>query len=137
MDWAAIAIAIPGADEHPSFEQVAAWAAWGATSRGDYERARQLLADIAAVEAGLHGPSFSRASAVLALFEGDLQGARRHADEWVAAARTLGEPSALLAPSSCSARASSSELRARGAAFELHEALVYLRTEAARALGTE
>ena len=36
--------AIPGGDGHPLFPGVAAWAAWGATMGGDFERAEDLVA---------------------------------------------------------------------------------------------
>ena len=53
MDWAATAIAIPGGDGHPLFPVVAAWAAWGATMRLDFERAEDLVAVAERAQAAL------------------------------------------------------------------------------------
>jgi predicted ATPase/class 3 adenylate cyclase len=93
MDWAAAAAAIPGADQHPLFGWVASWAAWGATARGDYDRAGAVMRDVAAVEdeRGTWGAAACRAAATLAFFTADLDAACRYADEWVAVARAQGD----------------------------------------------
>jgi predicted ATPase len=93
MEWAAAAVAIPGADQHPLFGWVASWAAWGATARGDYDRARVVMRDVAALEdeRGTWGAAACRAAATLAFFTGDLDAARHYADEWVAVARAQGD----------------------------------------------
>jgi predicted ATPase len=93
MEWAAIAITIPGAEGHPLFPVVAAWAAWGATLRGDLERAEDLVAtaEQAQAELGTRLPSVARAQATLAFFRNDAEEARRHAGEWVDLARASGD----------------------------------------------
>jgi predicted ATPase len=92
MDWAGAAAAIPGAASQPLFATVASWAAWGAISRRDWDRARALLDDVAVVEAsGSYSAASRRAAATLAFFTGDVDSARQHADEWVSAARATGD----------------------------------------------
>ena len=94
MDWAATAIAIPGGDGHPLFPVVAAWAAWGATMGGDFERAEDLVAAAERAQAalGTRLPSVARAQAILAFFRNDFEEARRHAEEWVELARAVRGP---------------------------------------------
>ena len=93
MDWAATAIAIPGGDGHPLFPVVAAWAAWGATMGGDFERAEDLVAVAERAQAalGTRLPSVARAQATLAFYRNDFEEARRHAEEWVELARASGD----------------------------------------------
>jgi hypothetical protein len=92
MEWAAAAAAVPGADGHPLFATVASWAVWGATARRDHDRARAILANVAAVEErrGAWGAAACRAAATLAFFTGDVDEAGRRADEWVEVARAEG-----------------------------------------------
>jgi predicted ATPase len=92
MDWAAIAITIPGGDSHPLFPVVAAWAAWSATMGREFERADELVAVAERAQAvlGLRLPSVARARTTAAFFVNDFEGARRHAAEWVDLARDSG-----------------------------------------------
>jgi predicted ATPase/class 3 adenylate cyclase len=93
MSWAATACAIPGGDDHPLFPVVAAWAAWGATLAGDFERAEDLVATAEQAQAalGTRLPTVARAQATLAFFRSNFEEARRHAAEWVELARASGD----------------------------------------------
>jgi predicted ATPase/class 3 adenylate cyclase len=93
MDWAATAVAIPGGDGHPLYPVVAAWAAWGATMGGDFERAETLVALAEQAEAALGArlPSVARARATLAFFRSDFEAAQRHSADWVELARASGD----------------------------------------------
>ena len=92
-DWADAATRIPGAAEHPLFPAVASWAAMGAVTGGDLDRAAPLVASLEAVEAatGTRLPAASQGPAVLAFFRGDHEGAARHAQEWADRARAVGD----------------------------------------------
>jgi predicted ATPase/class 3 adenylate cyclase len=92
-EWAAAASAVAAADEHPLFATVASWAVWGATVRRDHDRARAMLGRVAAFEErrGRWGAAACRAAATLAFFTGDLETARRWAEEWVRVARSDGD----------------------------------------------
>ena len=76
MDWAATAVAIPGGDGHPLFPVVAAWAAWGATMRIDFERAEDLVAVAERAQAtlGTRLPSVARARATPRVLSQRLRG---------------------------------------------------------------
>jgi predicted ATPase/class 3 adenylate cyclase len=93
-DWADTACAIPGADAHPLFPVVAAWAVFGAALQGDLEHAAVLVANAEDVQEalGTRHPSVCVAAAVLATFRGDLDDARHHAQEGVELARAIGDP---------------------------------------------
>ena len=93
MEWASTAIAIPGGAGDPLFPIVAAWAAWAAIFGGKLERAEELtaLAERAQAAFAAPHPALARARATLAFFRGDLEQARRHADEWVELARAAGD----------------------------------------------
>jgi predicted ATPase len=93
MDWAAIAVEIPGAAQHPLFPVVASWAAWGATMAGDLERATTLVRRLDTAEAtlGSRQAAACQGRAVVEFFRGDLDGARLHAEEWVERAREAGD----------------------------------------------
>ena len=92
-DWAEEATRIPGATTHRQFPAVAAWAAWGATMRLDFEHAAAYAASAEAAEAaqGTRDPAVCQGAATLALFQGDLDLARHHAQEWVSRARATGD----------------------------------------------
>jgi predicted ATPase/class 3 adenylate cyclase len=94
LDWAERAVAIPAADQHPLFADVASWAAWSATLRFDFDRAAALTAAIDIVEAasGRRSPVACHGPATLAFFRGDLDGARRRAEDWVVRARLVDDP---------------------------------------------
>jgi predicted ATPase/class 3 adenylate cyclase len=94
MDWAETAVEIPGAPEHPLFPVVASWASWSATMGADLERAAVIatIAEAAEVALGSRQPAACQGPGTLAFFEGDLEGARRHAQEWVERARETGDP---------------------------------------------
>lgn len=92
MDWAETAMAIPGSDDHPLAARVAAWAGWGAVMRADYDAAVRFVerARTAEERRATHDPEPCQAPATLALFTGNVHEAARHADEWVARARSTG-----------------------------------------------
>ena len=93
MDWAAVAIEVSGAAEHPLFPEVAAWASWGATVGRDLERAEQLAAAAEHAEEllGTRHPTVALARATVATQYGP-QGAQDAAAEWLARARAVGDP---------------------------------------------
>jgi predicted ATPase/class 3 adenylate cyclase len=130
MDWAAAAAAMPGADEHPLFGWVASWAAWGATSRGDFDRARAVLGDVAAVEEkqGARGAASCRAAATLAFFTGDIEATRRWADEWVAVARANGD--AYEVSQALVMQAAAVQIAGRGNAIAIYEEAVQVARQA-------
>ena len=94
MDWAATAVAVPGADGHPLVPVVAAWASWGATMGLDFERAEELLgvAERAQAALGIRLGSVARAQATFAFYRNDFEGARGHVEEWVDLARAARDP---------------------------------------------
>jgi predicted ATPase/class 3 adenylate cyclase len=94
LDWAETATQIPGAHDHPLFPAVAAWAAWSAISRGDFDRADVLVAqgETAQTARGQPEPSLDRSAAILAYLRGNIALARHRAEEWVALARSTGDP---------------------------------------------
>ena len=91
-DWAALAAATPGADQHRLFLDAAGWAAWGAMRAGDYARAEELLAGAEQVQdsLGASRAQVLRSRALLAAFAGDLDQSRHLAEAWVDAARASG-----------------------------------------------
>ena len=90
--WAVLAIDVPGANQHPLFSLVAAWAALGATLAVDFERAEALLARADAQAPGVSEPAVLQARGVYELFRGAPEEARRHAEAWVDHARTSADP---------------------------------------------
>jgi predicted ATPase/class 3 adenylate cyclase len=92
MDWAALATAIPGAEDHVEFPVVSAWAAWGAARAGDHEGAQEFLATAERVGEALDAPPWPllRGRATLAMARGDLEQSRQYCEEWVAVARASG-----------------------------------------------
>ena len=94
MDWAEEATRIPGATTHHQFPAVAAWAAWGATMRLDFEHAAANVASAEAAEdaLGTRDPAVCQGAATLALYQGELDLAQHHAQEWVSRARATGDP---------------------------------------------
>ncbi len=95
--WAETASTIPGGDDHPLFPEVAAFASLGATFAGDLERAetRVAAAERAQTTLGAGRCPVLRARALLAVFRGDVESARSHAQACVALARTSGDPDEL------------------------------------------
>jgi predicted ATPase/class 3 adenylate cyclase len=93
-DWADTACAIPGADAHPLFPVVAAWAVFGGALQGDLERAAVLVANAEKAQdaLGTRHPSVYVAAATLDFFRADLDAARHHAHEGVELARSIGDP---------------------------------------------
>jgi hypothetical protein len=93
MDWAENAVDIPGAEVDPRFPDVASWATWSATLRNDLVPADAFAARLDAAQAarGRRSASACLGPAVLAFFRGDVEGARRRAEEWVALARPTSD----------------------------------------------
>jgi predicted ATPase len=94
MAWADTARSIRGARDLELFPAVLAWAAWGKAMQGDTERGRQLAAEAQAAQQrlGTRHLWVHMASATAALFTGDLDRARGHAEEWVRLARATCDP---------------------------------------------
>jgi predicted ATPase/class 3 adenylate cyclase len=92
-EWAGLAVEMPGAEDLPFFLTVASWAAFGATMRLDLPRATQIAAQIERVQGrqGRSDPTAFQGLGTLAFFSGDLVGAHRIAEEWVATARVAGD----------------------------------------------
>ena len=82
FDWAATACAIPGATQHRLYPTVASWAVFGLTMTGERAHAEVLAAGIADVEdkLGVREPAACQGPAVLALFSGDLELARKRGE---------------------------------------------------------
>ena len=93
MDWADTAIAIPGAADERGFPVVAAWAAWSAAFRADFDRAEVLVQAAERAQARLGVPEVAvvRARATLEFFRGDLTAARRYGEERVHLARAADD----------------------------------------------
>jgi len=91
-DWAEAASEIPGAEQHELFPTVAAWAAFGAVVRREFERAEALVArGRAAGRAPAESiPEMWMARATLAFFRNDLEGAQKHAEAWAQLGRERG-----------------------------------------------
>ncbi len=97
-DWAAMAVAIPGADHHRLFLEASGWAAWGAARTDDLERAEALLATAERVQDSLDAPRSPvlNARALLATFVGDFDQAHHVAEACLEAAQRVGRsPSAV------------------------------------------
>jgi hypothetical protein len=94
LDWAATACAIPSADDHQLFPDVAGWASWGATRSTDFERAEGLaIAARRAQEArGTRRPNVARAFATLEFYRANFEPAQKHAREWIELARSAQDP---------------------------------------------
>jgi predicted ATPase/class 3 adenylate cyclase len=93
MGWADVARAIPGAVIHELFPLVVAYAAMDALVHGSLDRASPLVACAEEAQAALgtdHGGVLAAASA-LAFYQGDLEGARRHAKVGLEQARATGD----------------------------------------------
>jgi hypothetical protein len=93
MDWADSVVEIPGAEAHPSFPAVCAWATCGAVFGGAVERAAALVARVDAAEdaLGIRPAAAGFGFAVLPFFRGDLEVARARGEEWVERARESGD----------------------------------------------
>jgi hypothetical protein len=93
-DWAETAQALPGADVHPLFPAVVAFAAMGATMRGDLERGAVLVTKAFDAQAALGTQHLwvHAAAGTLAFFRGDFDETVRHARAWEQAARQAGDP---------------------------------------------
>jgi predicted ATPase len=94
MDWAGIAVALPGSMDHPRFPEVGSWAVFPAADRGDIETAAALADAVEAAEASLGGRSVTACvnRATLEFYRGDLEAARRHGEEAVVLARPTNDP---------------------------------------------
>jgi predicted ATPase len=94
IDWADTARTTPGAADRKLFPLVVAFAALGATLRGDLESASLLLANAqeAQHELGTQHLAVSQASAVLASVSADFDQARHDAEIWLGLARPTGDP---------------------------------------------
>ncbi|HEY6533965.1 MAG TPA: adenylate/guanylate cyclase domain-containing protein [Acidimicrobiales bacterium] len=94
LDWAEVASAIPGAADHPLYPEVAAFASLGATFAADFERAEARVVAAERTQAALGTPvsPVLTARAVLAIFQGDPERARRYSEEWVEIARAAADP---------------------------------------------
>ncbi|MFI5047835.1 MAG: ATP-binding protein [Acidimicrobiia bacterium] len=94
LDWAETAIGIPGAPACLLFPDVASWAVWSATLRGDFALADEFAAQVDEFEAarGERSPSAARSRTTLAFFRGEFDQAVLLSEEWVALARARGEP---------------------------------------------
>jgi predicted ATPase len=93
QEWAALAVAIPEAENDERFPEVAAWASWGATQRGTVELAEEFLAAGARAAARLGASSgpLVRARALIAFWTGDFDRARVLSAEWLELSRATGD----------------------------------------------
>ena len=93
-DWADLAAAVPGADTHPLYPAVLAYAARGAAIRNDRERAQQLVALSQAAQRALGTDHawVDQAAGIVAVFQGNLDTAARHAETWLTRARERNDP---------------------------------------------
>jgi predicted ATPase len=93
-DWADLATAVPGADTHPLYPPVVAYAARGAAIRNDRDRAQHLVAMAQAAQRALGTDHLwvHQAAGVVAVFLGDLDTAAGHAQTWLAGARERDDP---------------------------------------------
>jgi predicted ATPase len=93
MEWADTAVDIPGAEEHPAFLAVASWAVYGAAMRQDFDRGTDIAERIEAIQevSGRSDPAAYWGLGTLAFFRGDVAGARRFSEAWVAAARSADD----------------------------------------------
>ncbi len=91
--WAETTIEIPGAPGHRLFPDVASWATWSATARGDLALAERYAAAIDEAEArlGTGSAAACRGRVFLAVFRGDLDTALSECEEWVARSRRNGD----------------------------------------------
>jgi predicted ATPase/DNA-binding SARP family transcriptional activator len=99
MGWAHTAATIPGAHDHQLFPLVVAYAATDAAMNGQLEAASALVETAEAAQTALdtNHPYVYTARGVLALFSGDLEGARHHAEVVVETARATGDPYEIVA----------------------------------------
>ena len=89
MEWAAVAIQIPGAGTHELFPAVVAWASWGAAMAGDAERAEELITIAEEAQQALSTQSWSilRNRATVYYARRDYEETLLRAEEWVRQAR--------------------------------------------------
>ena len=94
MGWADAAQSIPGADTDELFPLVVAHAAVNAAIQGDFEHAGRLVASAEQIQAalGTHHLYLYAAEGALALFRGNHDEARHHAELWLEQARATGDP---------------------------------------------
>jgi predicted ATPase/class 3 adenylate cyclase len=93
-DWAASAASIDGAANHDLYPLAVAFAAMGATLRGDLDRAAQLVATAEEAQGRLGTDHLwvHAAAGVLAFFQGEVERSVRHYQAWVELARQTGDP---------------------------------------------
>ncbi len=92
MEWAPLAIEIPGAEVHELFPKVAAWASWDALIDGDVARAEGLAEVAERVQLTLGTPPWPilRNRAVVSYIRGGFEEWERRAQKWVDRAREQG-----------------------------------------------
>jgi hypothetical protein len=88
-DWPDVARSIPGAATHELFPLAAAYAAMGMVFRGERKRAADLVAIAEAAQAALGTTHLwvYAAAGTAALFRGDKERTRQHAEAWAELAR--------------------------------------------------
>ena len=92
-DWADVARSIPSASAHELFPLAVAYAAMRVVFRGEHDRAAELVAIAQAAQTALGTTHLwvHAAAGTVALFQGDLEGTRRHAEAWAELARAHDE----------------------------------------------
>lgn len=92
-NWAELAQDIPGAETHPSYPVVVAFAGLGAALRGDLDQADFLVTRALTSQAALGTEHMwvLTAAGVRALFRGEMDEAARYATAWETAARRAGD----------------------------------------------
>jgi tetratricopeptide (TPR) repeat protein len=93
-DWADTATSVPGAQMHPLYPVVVAFAALGLVMRSNLERAAALVAEALDAQARL-GTSHLwvlTAAGVLGFARGELDVTKHYAEQWLAGARELNDP---------------------------------------------
>jgi predicted ATPase/DNA-binding SARP family transcriptional activator len=93
-DWIDTAISIPGASQHLLYPVAVARAAVGAAMQADLDRAATLvaIAQEAQIRLDTHFSGVHTAAGMLALFQGDLDRARHHAEIALDLARATQDP---------------------------------------------
>jgi hypothetical protein len=88
-NWADLATAIPGAENHPLYPAVVAYTAYAAWIRNDRDRAQHLVTVAQAAQRSLGTDHFwvEQAAGIVAFFQSDLDIAVAHAESWLTGAR--------------------------------------------------
>jgi predicted ATPase/class 3 adenylate cyclase len=92
-DWAGTAASIDGAERNPLFPAALAYSAMGTTLSGDLNRAEELVTTAEMAQKALETNHLwvHAASGTLALFQGNHDRARQHAEIWLEFARSSGD----------------------------------------------